>query len=97
MINLYFKKKVNDIDVGMEVSAASKCEIKSSAEIESNRAYNLSVTNQIKEDLFEKYSITERMHLSMRMSFYREHELVDFIIKDMADSLGLLKEVKDDK
>ena len=96
MINLFFKKKANECNVEMEVKGVDECTIKKEADSYATRQYNSKVIEKIKEDLLSKYKIDASMFMSMHMSFYKENLLVDAIINDMADSLGLLKEVKDD-
>ena len=97
MFNLLFKKKASECNVEIEVNGVDECLIKNKANKHAVEQYNSKVENQIKDGLMEKYAIKDMIHMSMYDSSYRERLLVDAIIKDMADSLGLLKEVPNDK
>ena len=97
MINLFFKKKVNNCNVEIEVNDVDECLIKKKADRYAIEQYNSKVKEQIKDDLMEKYNVKDMSFMGMHDMSFKERMLVDAMIKDMADSLGLLKEVPDDK
>ena len=97
MINLFFKKKVDSCNVEIEVNNVDECLIRKKADKYAAEQYNNKVTEQIKDDLMDKYRVNNSICRISYDSSYRERILVDYIIKDMAISLGLLKEVPNDK
>jgi len=91
MINLFFKRTKKDgVDISLESDAKTLSEIKEKAKEKSDEEYREALKKEIKNKLYEKYKISDGVHISMHSIYAREAALVGAILDDMIDGLGLV-------